>query len=348
MNKCLAKNYAAMAVCLGLALSAQNTFAATVLSYSPWLPPAHALNDAVRPWMKSVEEVTEGRVKVEMRAASVGAPREQFDVVRDGLVDLSVVSLGYSPGRFPLQSMGELPFLSEHMTIAAPAFDRLYRQQFEQFDSFPGTHVLSIYTTLPAHVFTNKRLIKSVGDFKGLKLRSSNPTSADMLDSLGAVPVQKSASEFYELISSGIIDGALSEPQTVVNFNVENYLKYVTVVPGGLGQSVMALVINERKWNTISEEDRKAIMTVSGEAFASAAAHAFTDFNAVAIEKMEQVGVTKEVMNDELTNTIKAQLKGIDESWFAQAKKAGLSDPEAVLRAFREELRTAEQPTKDE
>ncbi|GAA0709379.1 TRAP transporter substrate-binding protein [Vreelandella titanicae] len=331
---------------IGIATASGAEAAQTVLSYSPWLPPGHAINDAVHPWMERVEEATEGRVRIEMRAAAVGAAREQFDMVRDGLVDVSIVSLGYTPGRFPVLSMGELPFLSSDMRIAAPAFDRLYRETLEEVASPPGVHFLSVYTTLPAHVFTDQRTIESLDDFKGLKLRTANPTGATVLDALGAVPVQKSASEFYELISSGVIDGSLSEPQTVANFNVEKYLNYLTMVPGGLGQSVMAFTVNERKWQEISEEDRAAIMRASGERLALDVAEAFTQANEEAITGLRDAGASIETMSPALTDMVTESIKGVDEDWFAKAMDAGLADPKRVLTEFRAQLKVSEARTK--
>src|SRR5690606_35882949 len=103
---------------LGLVIAFVATFAdassaQTVIRYSPWLPPGHAVHEGLlRPWAAEVEKLTEGRVQIEFLPKAVGSPAAQFDVVRDGLADMGVILPGYTPGRFPLLDMGELPLLS--------------------------------------------------------------------------------------------------------------------------------------------------------------------------------------------------------------------------------------------
>ena len=60
---------------LGLGLAPLQASAQVELSMSAWVPPSHMLvKDGMVPWMKEVERVTEGRVKVKLldkRAALV-------------------------------------------------------------------------------------------------------------------------------------------------------------------------------------------------------------------------------------------------------------------------------------
>ena len=73
-----------------------------VIKYSRWLPVGYYLDrDVVIPWLEQFEKVTNGRVKVELTPKGVGTVTGQYDVVADGLADMSFVVTGYTPGRFP-------------------------------------------------------------------------------------------------------------------------------------------------------------------------------------------------------------------------------------------------------
>ncbi|MFD2858083.1 hypothetical protein ACFSZS_29695 [Seohaeicola zhoushanensis] len=69
------------------------------IRYSNWLPSGFWLKEEViADWIKQVEEVTEGRVVVETTPKVVGSVQGQYDVIRDGLADLSWIVAGYTPG----------------------------------------------------------------------------------------------------------------------------------------------------------------------------------------------------------------------------------------------------------
>lgn len=326
----------------GLMVTAGSALAETVLSYSPWLPPSYVLNDAVlRPWMAQIEEVTEGRVRVEWRGAAVGSAAQQHDVVRDGLVDMTLMLPGYQPGRFPLMDMGELPLLSEDVEVLAPTFARMHEKYFADLNPFPGTHVLAVFGTTPAHVATSTGIINELDDFKGLKLRAPNATTANVMELLGAVPIQKPVSQMYELASTGIVDGTFFPPQAVVSFNVVDYLRYMTVVPGGLGQSVMAILINKDKWDSISKEDQNAITAISGVHIGIAAGKTFAEDERVATLKLKEAGVEIREMPIGVVSELAERIRVVEEDWFVRAEKAGLQDPKAVLSEFRAELEAA-------
>jgi TRAP-type C4-dicarboxylate transport system substrate-binding protein len=331
----LAASFAAV-----LGASVQVASAETVLSYSPWLPETYPLNDAVlRPWMAEVEEVTEGRVSFNWLPKSVGKASDQFDVVHDGLADMSLILPGYTPGRFELIELGELPLLSSDVAKLGPNFYEIYSKHLEPLAPFEGAHVLSIWSTIPTQVVSGEGLIEDIEDFQGLKLRAPSATAGSIMEALGSVPVQKPVSEIYELASTGIIDGSFFPISTTYDFEVDGPLNYFTIVPGGLGQSVMTLLVNQDKWDAISEEDRTAIMAISGSEIAGAAGALFQEAESAAIRRTETERPTEiSTASPELVAAISEKLIPIYEAWYAKAEANGLADPAAVLQEFREML----------
>ncbi|MBR9829499.1 MAG: ABC transporter substrate-binding protein, partial [Oceanospirillales bacterium] len=78
---------AASATIVLLASTAQ---AETRLTMSSWLPSGHPLvKDVMKPWAESVEEVTNGRVKVIMLPSALGHPKVHYDIAREGQADIT-------------------------------------------------------------------------------------------------------------------------------------------------------------------------------------------------------------------------------------------------------------------
>ena len=68
----------------------------------------------LQPWEKAIEEQSGGRIDIQRYPSMQlgGKPPQLFDQARDGIVDVAWTLLSYTPGRFPLAEVFELPFVS--------------------------------------------------------------------------------------------------------------------------------------------------------------------------------------------------------------------------------------------
>lgn len=313
--------------------------AQTVLKLSNWVPVQHSYNtEVVLPWAAQVEKVTAGRVKVEMLPKVVGTPGTQFDVARDGLADIVTVVPGYSPGRFDVFGLGELPMASADPKIGAVAYYNFYQKHLAPLDLFKGTHVLSVFTTSPGQVFTSKKPVTRMADFGGLKLRSPVTTTAESLKAVGAVPMQKPSTELYELISGGVLDGTLAGADQVIGMRLGELAKHMTVVPGGFYSSVMAVLVNESAWNKLSAADRKAIDAISGKPFAERIGVVFSKSVNDGIAEFKAKGGTVSDADAKLVAELKTAFEPMEKNMFVKARKAGLANPEAALEELKAEI----------
>lgn len=330
----------AAAAALLAAAFTQGAVAQTVLRYSNWLPAGYPVRvQIVEPWLADIEKATEGRVKVESTPKVVGTVAGQFDVVRDGLADLALIVPGFTPGRFELIEVMEMPFLGDVSSARSPATWRIYKKELERFDEFKGVVVLSLFTGNAAHVFTTaKKEFKTVDDFKGVKLRSPSPAAAQTITLLGGVPVLKPVSEIYELASSGVIDGGVLPPEVVTGFKVDGILKRFTVIPGGFINTVNVIAINPDKWKTIARADQDAILRISGEALARRWGSAHDVFGKEAADQLVKGGTAIDRPNAAMVEQMKLKVKSVETDWFEKARKKGLADPARVLDDLRKDI----------
>lgn len=322
-----------------LAASACAAAAQTVtIRYSSWLPTTHwILADPIVPYLHEIEKVTEGRVKVDVLPKMVGTPPTQFDVVRDGLADMSWFVIGYTPGRFKLAEMGELPFGGDSAAMY-PAFQRVYAKHFARHNEFKGVEMLGIWAVNPSHVGTRTKPVRTADDFKGIKLRTAGETATRALTLLGGVPILKNSAEAFEMLSTGAIDGSMLIPETVVGSNLLGLLKHYTVIPGGIAATVHGMAINPDKWSQISAKDQQAIRGISGEKLALAFGRAFEKQNRASFEAMKKAGYTIDEVSPAVASQLKENLKPIENDWVQAAKAKGVTDPAAVLNEYRAEI----------
>ena len=336
----IARLAAAAAVTIATGTAA---FGETVtIRYSNWLPPGFFLwEKALHPWVQEIEKVTEGRVKVEVLPKVVGTVASQFDVVRDGLADMAFLVPAYTPGRFELIEFGEMPLLSNKEEVIAPAFDRLYRKHLAPLNEFEGIEVLSIFSISPAQVFTKTRPVKAIGDFQGLKMRSPTSGTKAFLDATGGVTVNKPSSEAFEMLASGVIDGQLTQANTVTGFGQTDLTKYALLLPGGVSNSVNVVGINPAKWAEISEADRAAILAISQDKLAQTVGDVYAEAEDAAMATLKEAGYDITEASPEMVAELSKMLAPIEASWVERAKAKGLADPAAVLQEYRDIIAAA-------
>jgi TRAP-type C4-dicarboxylate transport system substrate-binding protein len=308
------------------------------LRYSNWLPAHHPLlTKVIDPWIGEVSKVTEGRVKIETLPKVAGSVPTQFDVVRDGLADIAFVIHGYTPGRFRAHELFELPFLGDDASALGVAAWRVHTKHLAKLNEHEGTVPLAVFTQGPGALFSTPGPLKTVADLKGLKIRVGSPSQIPMMNAIAAVPVQRPVSQLYEVMSTGVVDGALLSREAVKNFNLGRAIKHGLTVPGGFSNLGMSLIVGERGWKKVSAADREAIMKISGEALSRRMGDQFEVMDKAGLDDVRANGGTVSAADGKFVADLKAAFKIADDAWIEKAKAAGLADPAKVLSEFRSE-----------
>jgi len=311
--------------------------AQTVLRYNWWIPPNHLTRTKImNPWAAEVEKATAGRVKIDFTTTSLGAPPRQFDLVRDGVADMAMGVHGYTPDRFILPQLAELPFLSDSGEALSVALWRVHAATFAAKDEYKGTKLIGLMTHGPGSIWSPKAPIRSLADLKGLKVRSGGGMQNDIVAKLGAAVVAAPAPQTYEILSRGVADATLFTNDAVGSFGLGKLLRYNTRVPGGLFNTSFFVVANEAKWNAISAADRAAIEKLSGEAFARLGGSGWdaTDREVAATLKESQVVNADGAFMKELREA----LKDVEAKWVADASAKRGVDGKAALDALRKQV----------
>lgn len=331
-----------LSACLGLSVALAAPFSVAqaetqTIRFSNWLPPAHYIvTEMLEPWAKQVNEVTEGRVEIEF-INPLGKPQAHLDLVRNGIADMGMSVHSYTASRFPLIEMAELPFTTEDGGINSVAYWRTYDKFMKEADEHRGVKLMGLWTSPATVIFTNKDEITSLDQLNGLKLRSPSPLFDNIGKATGIVTVNAPASESYEMLSRGVIDGLFFQYDQIENFKLDKLIKSAVAAPGGLGKSSQFLFMNERKWNQISPEDQAAIEAISGEYIARMFGEKWNEAEQKSIKNLTNAGLKTYHISGAELEQLQADLAFLEENWIKAAEKKKV-DGKAALDYYRAQI----------
>jgi TRAP-type C4-dicarboxylate transport system substrate-binding protein len=269
--------------------------------------------------------------------APVG-PFQTVDGVKDGLMDLSFIVHGYTPGRFALSDAPEFPFMGDTSTVTSVAYQRIYNRMLAKVDEYKDVVLLGVFTHGPGQIYNTKRPINSLKDLEGLKIRIGGGLVNDIAKALGTVPMLKPAPESYEILSTGVADGVFFPKESPASFKLVPLIKYITYVPGGLYNVSFAWIANPSKWDKISAADRAAIQPLLGETLARRSGLAWDAADAKGEAAVREAKIPIIVASPQLMAEIKAKTDPLEREWAEKKAKPKGVDGEAVLKALRAEI----------
>src|SRR5439155_11310959 len=107
-------------------------------------------------------------------------------------------------------------------------------------------------------VLNSKRPVRTPDDMKGLKLRvMQDPMQVDMIKAMGGIPVPMGTPEVYTAIQQGQIDGNATSVQLLWALKNHEVAKQLSVTNHGRASGVV--VMNLKKWSSLSAEQKKAL-----------------------------------------------------------------------------------------
>jgi len=324
---------------LAALLASEPAGAQVVLNASSSAPPGHPLTAAMLvPFCADISKVTAGRVRCNILSrAPVGAV-QTLDGVKDGLMDLSFITHGYTPGRFALTDVAEFPFTGDSAEITAVAYQRIHERMLAGANEHRDVVLLAVFTHGPGQIYNTRRPIRTLEDLRGLKIRVGGGLANDIARSLDVVPMLKPAPESYELLSSGVADGVFFPKDSPWSFKLVPLIKHVTYVPGGLYNVSFGWVANPERWSRISAADRKAIEPLLGEALARRSGRAWDAADARGEAAVREAGIPVVVAGPQFIAEIKARAGPLEKNWIENKAKPKGVDGEAVLKALRAEI----------
>jgi TRAP-type C4-dicarboxylate transport system substrate-binding protein len=227
----------------------------------------------------------------------------------------------------------ELPFVVNKDGVSnAKAVQEFYETNLR--DEFREVHPLCLWAHDHGLIHASRQ-IKSMDDFKGLKLRSPTRLAGEALKALGANGIPMPIPQVPEALAQRVIDGCVVPWEVVPAIKVHELVKYHTQLPGSptLYTATFVLGMNKAKYESLPADLKKVIDQNSGQVFATLAGRMW-DEQAVVVEEMvrKRGNTITEITKEEAVRWQKATQPVID-AWLKQAKDTGLTGEKLLADA---------------
>lgn len=323
---------AALAAAMCTVLPSFASADAVKLRMANWLPPVHHMSATLRAWSDELEAASNGEIEVEVMKAPLAKPNGQYDLVKNGVVDMAYGVAAYHPKRFWRLQAVETPFAAPNAETAGVAAWRWYESNGFMAEDTSDTKLLALFAHAP-HLYHSAKPLTSIADFKDLKIRVGG-NGVKIAEIMGAVPVSMPPGQTQEAMSKGTIDVSQFPWESVKGFGLDGVSTHHLIVPGGTYAGIFYLAMSNKTWKKLSEEQKAAVTKVSGEWGSRFISQKWDAADQAGLSAAEAAGNVITTLSDEETEQFKDMVQPITDSWIAKANDAGL-DGEKLVEDFR-------------
>jgi len=290
----------------------------------------HPSTIAMLAFEKEVEAKSNGEVQVDLFPnKQLGGAGENVDQMRSGAILATWVGAAYLSRIVPELEAISLPFVFSNRETAfrvidGPVGDKLNAKLEEKGITMMGWMELGA-----RHVTNNKRALKTMDDFKDLKIRlQPNEAHLATFRAIGANPVAMDVKELYSAMEQGVIDGQENPYAIIQTAKYPEVQKHVSDTSHFF--DFIAVVANKKALDGLSANHRKIVTEAMN--------------NAVMLERKMSIDKEKEALGDlkssmtftALPDSTRAQLLEATKNVVDDVRKrAGSEMVDAVLAAAK-------------
>ena len=286
---------------------------------------ANVPKNILYPWADKIEADSDGRIKIQRFPAMQlgGKPPELIDQAIDGVADIVWTVSGYTPGRFPLTEVFELPFTMTNAEAVSRAYWELAEETMMDKD-FKDFKVLGLWVHGPGLIHS-KDPIEKVSDLNGVKLRAPTRVTNKLFSTLGATPVGMPVPAVPEALSKGVIDatvipwevtGALKVPELVHN--------HTTFGDASLYTTTFIYAMNKDRWESLPDDLKAVIDANSGVEFSAFAGKQMQADDGPAHKAAMDMGNNIITLAPEQVEEWRQASQGVIDEWIAEMDGKGL------------------------
>ncbi|BCD88989.1 C4-dicarboxylate ABC transporter substrate-binding protein [Pseudomonas solani] len=331
------KSLAIPALCAALFGAASAQAETITLKVAHFLPStSNAQANIIEPWCEQLRQESADRLKCQLYPSMQlgGTPAKLADMARNGVADIVWTAPAYSAGKFPRVEALELPFV---LPMGGKAGNAIIWDFYERYarDDFKGYKVLVVHGDGGMSLHTRGKPVRSLADLAGLKLRASSRTAAKTVESLGATPVSMPPAQMTEAISKGVVDGALAAWEVVPATKLDEVTQYHSDVPAwqpAFGYTVLTLLMNQRKFDSLPADLQAIIERNSGKALSERFASAWDVATDKAHDATPAEGLV--VLDQAAYGEMRQASESAVQHWISEADGKGL-DGKALVEAVR-------------
>jgi len=281
----------------------------------------------VKAFVEDVKKNTNGAVDINVH--SNGSLIKHPDILRavsTGQVNIAEFLLGQFGNEDPVFAADNVPFV-------APGYDnglKFYQAQKPVLEKkLQGRGMKLLYAvSWPGQGIYTKDPVKSVSDFKGLKMRTYSPLTSRLAELLGASPTIAQVPDVPQMFATGAMHAMVTSSATGTATKawefVKNYYKTNAWNPKNV------VVVNERAFGRLPKDQQDGILKA-----AAAAEPRGWEMSRAREKDADELLAKNGVSVQEPSAELKAALSKIGEQMAAEWEKSAGAEGQAILKTYR-------------
>ena len=221
---------------------------------------------------------------------SLFKPREQYQPLSRGQLDMTVLPLSYAGGQQPAYNLTLMPGLVKNHDHAARLSSSAFMAEIEKKMAEDNVMVL-VHGYLAGGFVGKDKCITKPEDVKGLQTRAAGKAFEQMLAGAGASIASMASSEIYNAMQTGVLNAANTSSSSFVSYRIYEQVKCYT--PAGdvaLWFMYQPMLINKSTFEGLTSAQQDALKSASTKAQAFYLAEAKKQ-DAASVDAFEKAGV---------------------------------------------------------
>jgi TRAP-type C4-dicarboxylate transport system substrate-binding protein len=186
---------------------------------------------------------------------------ETIRALAEGLVDMADVPAVQEAGNLPVLALESLPYLIDDQdelrllySLSRPGIERALRDR--------GLKLLYIVPWPRQNIYLKKK-VETLADLKGLKIRTYDRNSSEMMELLGLIPLQMPSSDVVPALASGMVDAVMTSTTTGAAQSYWEFLPYIYRTNHLWLSNIMSVSLES--WNELDEATQEKIEVLAHE-----------------------------------------------------------------------------------
>lgn len=197
---------------------------------------------------------------------SLFKPKEQYNPLSRGKVDMIVLPLSYAGGKQPAYNLTLMPGMVKNHDHGARLVDSPFMKKIEEIMATDDVMVL-VHGYLAGGFGGKDKCITSPADVKGVQIRAAGKAFEQMLAEAGASITSMASSEIYSALQTGVLSAANTSSSSFVSYRLYEQIKCFT--PAGdvaLWFMYQPMLMNKSTFEALTPDQQKALRTAATKA----------------------------------------------------------------------------------
>lgn len=214
-----------------------------------------------------LERRTDGEYKIRIHwGGSIAGMAEIPTAIASGTGDIGDVVTPYFPDELPVNNAISFFWPQPHSSIELGMYMQLWHEIYPQFAAeLAAKNLIAVgMRPLEAYGMICTKPVRTMADFKGLRIRSFGFALPAVIEALEAVPVSMTTADTYEGLSRGILDCSPVGATLANGWKYDEVAKYYVDIPLGASWGHL-ITMNLEKFKSFPEEIQTEILSIGRE-----------------------------------------------------------------------------------